>query len=285
MLYFDNDILGCFRSKFISLVYMYLVANSDDNGVLVTSYRKISKETGWEINPIRIAIEELASLNTIHTQSTHQATVINVLTIGISKDSVKKSTHSLHTLHTEKKRVEPVNDELNFDFVWDLYRKKEGRCNNLEDKWNVLPYKDRKMAVDFITKYVALTEEVYRKKFQTFLNQRTWDNENIYTQGISVPVSSFNAKLVEDQTLFPQFIERFNMMVAGTKIPQVDLKDGLTEKRRVLFNIAYCLHFHKMKQVMQNVINNPRLNGSTGFVADFDYIFKPDNFIRIYEGY
>lgn len=284
MLYFDNDILDCFRSKFISLVYMYLVANSDDNGVLVTSYRKISKETGWEINPIRIAIEELVSLNTIHTESTHQATVITILTIGFSKDSVRKSTHSLHSIHTEKKRVDPVRDELTFDFVWDLYRKKEGRCDKLVDKWNVLTYEDRKNAVDFISKYVALTEEVYRKKFQTFLNQRTWENENIYTEGISVPVESFNAKLVEDPEMFPRFVERFNMMVAGTKIPQVDMRDGLTEKRRVLFNIAYCLHFHKMKQVMDNVISNPRYNGTTGFVVNFDYIFKPDNFIRIYEG-
>lgn len=284
MLYFDNDILDCFRSKFISLVYMYLVANSDDNGVLVTSYRKISKETGWEINPIRIAIEELVSLNTIHTESTHQATVITILTIGFSKDSARKSTHSLHSIHTEKKRVDPVRDELTFDFVWDLYRKKEGRCDKLVDKWNVLTYEERKNAVDFISKYVALTEEVYRKKFQTFLNQRTWENETIYTEGISVPVESFNAKLVEDLEMFPRFVERFNMMVAGTKIPQVDMIDGLTEKRRVLFNIAYCLHFHKMKQVMDNVISNPRYNGTTGFVVNFDYIFKPDNFIRIYEG-
>ena len=284
MLYFDNDILGYFRSKFISLMYMYLVANSDDEGVLVTSYRKISKETGWEINPIRIAIEELVDLHTIHTESTHQGTLITILTIGVSKDLVKKSTHSLHSIHTEKKKVKPVEDELTFDFVWDIYHKKEGRCEKLENKWNGLSYEDRKNAVDFIPAYVAMTEEMYRKKFSTFLNQRTWENDNIYTNGISVPFGSFNPKLVQDHTLFPQFVERFNLMVAGTKIPQVDLKKGLTEKRRVLFNIAYCLHFYDMKKVMENVISNPRYNGTTGFVADFDFIFKPDNFIRIYEG-
>lgn len=264
---------------------MYLVANSDDKGVLVTSYRKISKETGWEINPIRVAIEELVSLNTIHTESTHQATVIHIMTIGISKDLIKKSTHSLHSIRTEKKRVDPVKDELTFEFVWDLYHKKEGRCERLENQWNGMSYADRKKAVEFIPAYVSLTEEMYRKKFQTFLNQKTWENENIYSQGISIPYGSFNAKLVEDPEMFPRFVERFNLMVAGTKIPQVDLKDGLTEKRRVLFNIAYCLHFHKMKKVMENVIRNPRLNGTTGFAADFDYIFNPNNFIRIYEGY
>ena len=58
----------------------------------------------------------------------------------------------------------------------------------------------------------------------------------------------------------------------------------LMEKRRVLFNIAYCLNFYKIKDVVDKAIKNPRYNGSTGFAADFDYIFEPNNFLRIYEG-
>jgi hypothetical protein len=285
MIYFDNDILSIFPSPFVSLFFIYLVGKSDENGTIRTSLREISEETGWGINPIRNAISELTNLNTIHTESTHRGSVITVCVIDACKDKSTKSTHSLHTIHTRKTSIAKVNDEFTFDYVWDLYKKKDGRCLKLENKWNSMSYEDRKKAVEFIPAYVALTEEMYRKKFQTFLNQRTWENENIYTNGISVPYGSFNPKLVEDKELFKQFVINFNNKIRGSGVKEVDLRNGLTEKRRILFNIAYCLHFHQMKAVVENAIKNPRLNGSTGFAADFDYIFKPDNFLRIYEGY
>lgn len=285
MIYFDNDILSIFPSPFVSLFFVYLVGKSDENGTIRTSLREISEETGWGINPIRNAISELVNLNTIHTESTHSGSVITVCVISACKDKTIKSTRSLHTIHTKKSSISKVNDEFTFEYVWDLYKKKDGRCLKLENKWNSMSYEDRKKAIEFIPAYVALTEETYRKKFQTFLNQRTWENENIYTNGISVPYGSFNPKLVEDRNLFKQFVINFNNKIRGSGVKEVDLKNGLTEKRRILFNIAYCLHFNQMKKVVENAIKNPRLNGSTGFAADFDYIFKPDNFLRIFEGY
>lgn len=283
MLYFDNDILSIFSSPFVSMFFIYLVGKSDDNGVVRVSLRTIAEETKWDINAIRKAIKELTDLQTIHTQSTHQGSVISVCVIEVCKDKISKSTHSLHTTNTRKKRPSPVQDALTFEKVWELYQKKVGRCPELEDSWNRLPYEAREAIFRYIPAYVALTEENYRVKFQKFLSQKKWLDEKIYTNNIAVPFGSFNAKLVEDPNLFPQFVERFNQKVVGSGISQVDMRNGLTEKRRVLFNIAYCLHFYKIKDVIEKAMKNPRLNGSMGFAADFDYIFTPNNFLRISE--
>lgn len=282
MLTFDNDILSQFYAPTSGLLFVYMVAASDKNGVLSTSLKELVDATGLKINTIRQSLSELDALQAIHNQTTNKGSIITINNIDSYKNLKRRVTSKPQATH---KQESVFNDEYSFEEVWDLYQKKKGRNPTIERRWNLLSVEDKQKAFEFIPKYVALTEIVFRKNFQTFLNQRTWDDEIIETQGICVPVADFKAKLVEDPTLFLQFIERFNLMVSGTKIPQVDMKDGLTEKRRVLFNIAYCMHFHKMKQVMENVIRNTRLNGTTGFAADYDYIFKPENFIRIYEGY
>lgn len=263
------------------LIVLRLLLTADEYGVVEFSDRNISKLTGISHQQVRTIHQKLLQEGIVINTEYNTATNTKQNFVKFCKSECYKGfkTVSNTEYNTHSNTLEQ------FENIWNLYNKKVNRTKELVKKWFSLPDEDRKRIFEFVPKYVALTEETYRKQFSTFLNQRTWENENIYTEGISVPVNSFNAKLVEDPTLFPQFLERFNLMVAGTKIPQVDLERGLTEKRRVLFNIAYCLHFYDMKKVMENVIKNPRLNGIAGFAADYDYIFKPDNFIRIYEGY
>ena len=120
----------------------------------------------------------------------------------------------------------------------------------------------------------------------TFLNQRTWENETISVGYDSINVKNFNASLLVDgeNSLFYQFVDHFNKFVAGTKIPPVEMRTGLTEERRVKFNIAYCLKYHQIKLVMEKVLASPSLNGEKSFVASYDFIFDPRNFQKIYEG-
>lgn len=263
------------------LVVLRLLLTADEYGTVEFSDRNVAKDTRLTHQQVRTIHKKLLKDGVIINTQSNTATNTKQNFIRFCKcDSYRGFKRVNNTEYNTN-----CNTIEEFESIWSLYNKKVNRTKALVKKWFNLSVDDRRKIFGFVPKYVALTEEMYRKQFSTFLNQRTWEDENIYTQGISVPVCSFNAKLVEDPEMFPRFVERFNLMVAGTKIPQVDLKDGLTEKRRVLFNIAYCLHFHKMKQVMESVIRNPRLNGTTGFAADFDYIFNPNNFIRIYEGY
>ena len=73
-----------------------------------------------------------------------------------------------------------VKDEYTFDRAWNLYEKKVGCKSKLEKKWNSMSQKDRKAAIEYIPLYVIATEDKkYRKNFQTFLNQRGWEDELI----------------------------------------------------------------------------------------------------------
>lgn len=75
-----------------------------------------------------------------------------------------------------------VKDEYTFERAWNLYEKKVGDKRKLEKKWNSMSLKDRKAAIEYIPSYVIATaDKKYRKNFQTFLNQRGWEDEIIGT--------------------------------------------------------------------------------------------------------
>lgn len=73
-----------------------------------------------------------------------------------------------------------VKDEYTFERAWNLYEKKVGCKAKLEKKWNSMSQKDRKAAIEYIPLYVlSKPDKQYRKNFQTFLNQRGWEDELI----------------------------------------------------------------------------------------------------------
>ena len=83
-----------------------------------------------------------------------------------------------------------VKDEYTFELAWNLYDKQVGCKEKLEKKWNSMSKKDRKAAIEYIPAYVIATEDKqYRKNFQTFLNQRGWEDELI---GATPPPASVN---------------------------------------------------------------------------------------------
>lgn len=73
-----------------------------------------------------------------------------------------------------------VKDEYTFDNAWNLYQKKVGCKDKLRKKWNSMNFSERRAATIFIPFYVMSTpDKQYRKNFQTFLNQRGWEDEII----------------------------------------------------------------------------------------------------------
>lgn len=83
-----------------------------------------------------------------------------------------------------------VKDEYTFEVAWNLYDKKVGCKAKLEKKWNSMSKKDRKAAIEYIPLYViSQPDKQYRKNFQTFLNQRGWEDEII---GATPPPAAVN---------------------------------------------------------------------------------------------
>lgn len=100
-----------------------------------------------------------------------------------------------------------VKDEYTFERAWNLYEKKVGCKAKLEKKWNSMSLKDRKAAIEYIPLYVIATEDKkYRKNFQTFLNQRGWEDELI---GATPPPAAVNENPSE-----------ISQLIAKTKLEQ-----------------------------------------------------------------
>ena len=75
----------------------------------------------------------------------------------------------------EKKKV-----KYSFDFVWNLYDKKIGDKNKLAKKWDAMSKVTKDKILEYIPRYIgSQPEKRYRKNFDTFLNNSSWEDEII----------------------------------------------------------------------------------------------------------
>lgn len=82
------------------------------------------------------------------------------------------------------KPKQPKKINIEFEEVWDLYAKKVGSPKKLKSKWEKLTNQERQLALERIPDYVKATpEKQYRKNFETYLNNKSWNDEII--QGAS----------------------------------------------------------------------------------------------------
>ena len=124
-----------------------------------------------------------------------------------------------------------VKDEYTFERAWNLYEKKVGCKERLEKKWNSMSLKDRKAAIEYIPLYVlSKPDKQYRKNFQTFLNQRGWEDELI---GATPPPASVNENPSE-----------ISQLIAKTKVEQ-----QITEEDK---NHALRQRIYGMIEVLKN---------------------------------
>jgi len=109
-----------------------------------------------------------------------------------------KKPNPLNENPTEPKKADSVsvNDNVNatvsdneikedsmFDEFWEAYDKKTGRTN-AEKKWSNLSQGDRELILQHVPKYVKATpDKQYRKNPTTYLNQKTWLDEDLPSNG------------------------------------------------------------------------------------------------------
>ena len=124
-----------------------------------------------------------------------------------------------------------VKDEYTFERAWNLYDKKVGCKAKLEKKWNSMSKKDRMAALAYIPAYVIATaDKQFRKNFQTFLNQRAWEDEII---GATPPPAAVNENPSE-----------ISQLIAKTKVEQ-----SITEEDK---NHALRQRIYGMIEVLKN---------------------------------
>jgi hypothetical protein len=75
---------------------------------------------------------------------------------------------------------------IDFQAVWEAYDKKVGDRHRCEKKWHKLSDKEKWLVWRHIPTYVQSTpEKKYRANLETYLNQKRWNNEIIYTHAKS----------------------------------------------------------------------------------------------------
>jgi hypothetical protein len=75
-----------------------------------------------------------------------------------------------------------INNYFSFEKFWDLYDKKVGDKLKLQKKFSRLSKKDISAIFEFIPRYkYAVPDKQFRKNPETFLNQKSWNDEIIAT--------------------------------------------------------------------------------------------------------
>lgn len=76
---------------------------------------------------------------------------------------------------------------IDFDVFWNLYDKKVGDKQKLIKKWENLKDEERELAIRHIPSYkIAQPEKKFRKDPQTYINNKSWNDEIISSQRVQI---------------------------------------------------------------------------------------------------
>ena len=91
-------------------------------------------------------------------------------------------THTKEEEEQEEEKDKEQEKEVNIDFewFWKDYDKKVGVKEKLRKKWNKLSDEERQNAMNYIDLYKqAVPDKQFRKNPETFLNNKSWNDEII----------------------------------------------------------------------------------------------------------
>jgi hypothetical protein len=167
-------------------IHLFINANTEDetiNGIeikrgqLITTNKALKKETCISDRSIRTCLTRMIQTNDVTIKSTNKYSIITIceyeLYIGYNVDKKTRGK-------TIKNTIEMSPDKISFDEFWNLYDKKVGYNEKLINKWNKLPESEKKLIFEYIPKYkIAQPDKQYRKNPETFLNNKSWNDELI----------------------------------------------------------------------------------------------------------
>lgn len=93
----------------------------------------------------------------------------------------------------KEKKMDKVKEiNIEFDYFWNLYDKKVGEKSKIKLKWDRLMNEERSLIIEYIPKYISSQpDKQYRKNPETFLNNKSWNDEIIEKQSTSYIPSVF----------------------------------------------------------------------------------------------
>ena len=114
-----------------------------------------------------------------------------------AKSPKKESTSEAYAKHMEtetENRTITINENINIDFewFWNEYDKKVGEKQKLKKKWNKLSDEERQNAMNYLDLYKqAVPDKQFRKNPETFLNNKSWNDEIITRNNTTINKLSY----------------------------------------------------------------------------------------------
>jgi len=130
-----------------------------------------------------------------------------------TKNKEHKSGHMTLHMENENENKDLVDNNINesFEKFWNLYDKKQGRTE-VNKKWRKLKEVDRQEILQHVPLYVAATpDKQYRKNAMTYLNQKTWKDEELPTRtGKDGQIIRPETQEEKDARIFMETIKDYN---------------------------------------------------------------------------
>jgi len=102
--------------------------------------------------------------------------ITNNNTVITEDNKVNKS--KVKEIKEKENKVKEIN--IDFDFFWDYYDKRVGNKTIIKKKWDSLNDEEREKAFKFIESYkIVQPDKQFRKNPETFLNNKSWNDEII----------------------------------------------------------------------------------------------------------
>lgn len=115
---------------------------------------------------------------------------------GVELGSIRGLKEFKHGVKDKDKDKDKDKKTINvqFDDFWDQYDKKVGEKGKLTKKWDNLKPEERAAAMNHIPRYkLAQPDKKYRKNPDTYLNNKSWNDEIISSQkGVNGKVNNGN---------------------------------------------------------------------------------------------
>lgn len=196
-----------FRTTDIALYFYLLKVNNDCSWreSFKRNNRKVEVDLGVSFNTLKDSRNRLKNANLINFKTVNGDANVLYFIIDTSSKFDKVTNEVRHEVPTEvSTRSVPSKDKLNktklkdnileldaqevdefsFEKAWILYDKKVGDKEKIRKKFEKLPVAEKQKIFEYIPAYkIAQPDKKYRKNFETFLNNKSWNDELIYKNG------------------------------------------------------------------------------------------------------
>ncbi|MDR2913448.1 MAG: hypothetical protein LBV74_01200 [Tannerella sp.] len=184
----EMNIFASDRLLFIELINQLYMSGADS--FFQQSNVILSKKIGIEEKTLICARKRLFEYGFINYKSSvgrgHKTEykINNFNEIDVS-NKIEPITQKVKPVIPKKQKEDVSHLYIEFEKIWEVYERKGNKKSSL-NKWIRLTEKERKLAIEHIPQYVLSTPEIrFRKNMETYLNNESWNDKIIMTNGRS----------------------------------------------------------------------------------------------------